>query len=124
MSSQLFYLGGAAFGPGYYSGDDGLAGLVEIRFDQTVSSSWLKAYQIYGFLDGGEVWNSGQEGQHLASAGIGVRVRLFDEVYAGLAYAVPVARSSETDEFRSSRLIFSLSSSLKVCPDRTHLSCF
>ena len=26
FSSQLFYLGGAAFGPGYYSGDNGIAG--------------------------------------------------------------------------------------------------
>jgi hemolysin activation/secretion protein len=44
FSSQLFYLGGAAFGPGYYSGDNGIAGSMELRFDQHLTSQWLHGY--------------------------------------------------------------------------------
>jgi hemolysin activation/secretion protein len=124
LSSQMFYLGGAAFGPGYFSGDNGLAGTVELRYDQPIQSSWMKAFQVYAFVDGGETWNRGEEMQYLGSVGIGVRVKLFDEVYASLAYAAPIGESTKTEEYRAGRVLFSLSTSLKLCPDRAQLRCF
>ena len=124
LSSQAFYLGSAAFGPGYYSGDNGIAGLLELRFDQSVESRWLKGYQLFTFVDAGQVWNVGDAKQSLRSAGAGVRFNIADELYAGISYAVPVSESSKTEEFRSSRILFSLSGSFRYCPDRAQLRCF
>ena len=59
LSSQTFYLGGATFGPGYYNADNGIAGLVELRFDRSTAGTLIKHYQLYAFTDGGEVWNAG-----------------------------------------------------------------
>jgi hemolysin activation/secretion protein len=123
MSSQLFYLGGAAFGPGYYSGDNGISGLFELRYDQSVQIAWIDSLQFYGFLDGGQTWNRGEKRESLASAGIGMRMRLFKDIYASVAYAVPIAQSSKLDEFSSSRILFSLSTSFKLCPDRGQVFC-
>ena len=106
FSSQLFYLGGAAFGPGYYSGDNGIAGSIELRFDQRVTGDWLHGYQLYSFLDAGQVWNRGDETQKLASIGVGVRFNLWDELYASIGYAVPISQSSKTEEFTSSGRLF------------------
>ena len=47
LSSQSFFLGGAGFGPGYYSGDNGVAGSLELRLTQTVGGKFLKSYQLY-----------------------------------------------------------------------------
>jgi hemolysin activation/secretion protein len=124
FSSQAFYLGGAAFGPGYYSGDNGIAGLLELRFDQVIQNRWVKGYQLYGFVDGGQVWNRNEDKQSLASVGAGLRVNFSDDWYAGIAYAVPVSASSKTEEYRASRILFSLSSAFKLCPDRAQMRCF
>ena len=47
--SQQFYLGGAAFGRGYgsaeISGDNGIAGSFELRFDQRLNYRYLSGYQ-------------------------------------------------------------------------------
>ena len=63
FTSQQFYLGGAAFGRGYgsaeISGDNGIAGSVELRFDQKLSYRYLTGYQLYGFVDAGTAWNDG-----------------------------------------------------------------
>ena len=57
------YLGGLAFGRGYgsaeISGDNGVAGTVELRFDQKSSYQDLNGYQLYGFVDAGLAWNDG-----------------------------------------------------------------
>lgn len=62
-ASQQFYLGGLAFGRGYgsaeISGDNGVAGTVELRFDQKSSYQDLNGYQLYGFVDAGLAWNDG-----------------------------------------------------------------
>lgn len=123
LSSQTFYLSGAAFGPGYYNADNGISGLVELRFDQSIASTLIKHYQLYAFADGGAVWNVGEPKQQLASAGAGVRLDFADEFHAGAAIAFPVNYSSRTDEFRDTRFLFSLSKSFKLCPERPRLQC-
>lgn len=124
LSAQTFYLGGAAFGPGYYNGDNGVAGLLELRFDQAVKSRWIKGYQLYSFVDGGEVWNRHDEKQSLASVGAGIRVNFVDDWYGSISYAIPVSVSSRTEEYRSGRILFALSSAFKFCPDRAQMRCF
>ena len=58
--SQQFYLGGAAFGRGYgaaeISGDNGVAGSLELRFDQKLNFNYWTGFQLYGFVDTGAVW--------------------------------------------------------------------
>ncbi|HEX5210966.1 MAG TPA: POTRA domain-containing protein [Pseudolabrys sp.] len=123
LSSQTFYLGGAAFGPGYYNADNGIAGLVELRFDQSVPSALITHYQLYAFSEGGEVWNLGEPMQQLVSVGAGVRLDFVNDFHAGMAVAFPVIYSSRTDEFRDARLLFSLSKSFKLCPERVRMQC-
>lgn len=96
FTSQQFYLGGAAFGRGYgaaeISGDNGLAGSLELRFDQKLNFHYWTGYQLYAFGDAGAVWNYGyrlSEGLSLTSAGAGVRFFLPDDFQADLGVALP-----------------------------------
>jgi len=130
LTSQQFYLGGAAFGRGYgsaeISGDNGLAGSLELRFDQSVNVAWMKGYQLYGFVDAGAVWNDGYrlaDGAALTSAGAGVRVFLSDDLQAGLAVAAPLSYRAPDNDRRTARLLFSLSSAFRLCPDNAALRC-
>jgi hemolysin activation/secretion protein len=126
LTSQQFYLGGAAYGPGYYSGDNGIAGSVELRFDQTLKHELLKGYQLYGFMDRGGVWNYGagtDDILSLSSVGAGVRFYLVDRLQAGVAIAAPVHYRTTADEVRDLRVLFSLSNSIKICPERAQMNC-
>src|SRR6201999_429050 len=63
FTSQQFYIGGLAYGRGYgaaeLSGDNGVAGSFELRFDQKPNWRYLSGYQLYAFIDNGLVWNDG-----------------------------------------------------------------
>ncbi len=124
--SQQFYLGGAAFGRGYgsaeTSGDNGMAGSFELRFDQKLNFRYLTGYQIYGFVDAGVAWNDGfsyTDGIALSSAGAGVRFFLGSDLQADLAVAFPLSYRAPDNSSRSARLLFSLSSAFRACP-QTH----
>ncbi len=128
--SQQFYLGGAAFGRGYgsaeISGDNGIAGSFELRFDQKLNYRYLSGYQLYSFVDSGAAWNAGYslgEGLSLTSAGGGVRLFLFDDLQADLGVAVPLSYRAPDNSSRSARLLFSLSSAFKLCPARPTTRC-
>jgi hemolysin activation/secretion protein len=130
FTSQQFYLGGAAFGRGYgsaeTSGDNGMAGTFELRFDQKLSFRYLTGYQIYGFVDAGVAWNDGfnyTDGIALTSAGAGVRFFLSSDLQADVAVAFPLGYRAPDNSARSARLLFSLSSAFKACPDRTQSRC-
>ena len=130
FTSQQFYLGGLAFGRGYgsaeISGDNGLAGTVEVRFDQQTSLKYLSGYQIYGFVDSGVAWNSGyrlNDGLSLTSVGGGVRFFITDGLQADLGVAVPLSYRAYDNETCDARVLFSLSSALKLCPVRTATRC-
>jgi hemolysin activation/secretion protein len=123
LTSQAYYLGGAAFGPGYVSGDNGFSGSVELRFDQTPQSTLVKGYQLYAFIDGGRVWDMDGEKLSLASAGAGVRMLLIEELTASFAVAFPVHYTFRTDEIGKARFLFSISNVFKVCPGRSGLHC-
>lgn len=128
--SQQFYLGGAAFGRGYgsaeISGDNGMAGLLELRFDQKLNLGYLTGYQLYGFVDAGTAWNAGysyNDGLALTSAGAGVRFFLGDDLRADIAVAAPLSYRAPDNTTRSARVLFSLSNSFRLCPERAQARC-
>jgi hemolysin activation/secretion protein len=130
FTSQQFYLGGLAFGRGYgsaeISGDNGIAGSLELRFDQSLSFRYLTGYQLYSFVDAGAAWNDGfayTDGLALTSAGAGVRLFLGGDLRADLAVAFPLSYRAPDNSSRSARLLFSLSNSFKLCPERGQGRC-
>ncbi|MBW5435309.1 ShlB/FhaC/HecB family hemolysin secretion/activation protein [Bradyrhizobium canariense] len=130
FSSQQFYLGGAAFGRGYgaaeISGDNGLAGSLELRFDQKLNFRYWTGYQLYAFGDAGAVWNYGyrlSDGLSLTSAGAGVRFFLPEDFQADLGVAVPLSYPAPDNERRSPRFVFTLSSALRLCSERGKGGC-
>jgi hemolysin activation/secretion protein len=123
--SQQFYLGGSAFGRGYgsaeISGDNGIAGSFEVRFDQKLNFRYLSGYQLYSFVDAGAAWNDGfsyNDGLALTSAGGGARFFLWNDLQADIGVAFPLSYRAPDNSTRSARLLFSLSSALKLCPER------
>jgi hemolysin activation/secretion protein len=130
FASQQFYLGGAAFGRGYgsaeVSGDNGIAGSFELRFDQKLNFRYLSGYQLYGFFDAGAVWNDGfgiGDGLALTSAGGGVRFVLSDDLRADIGVAFPLSYRAPSNESRSARLLFSVSNALKLCAEKGRAPC-
>jgi hemolysin activation/secretion protein len=130
LTSQQFYLGGAAFGRGYgsaqISGDNGIAGSLELRFDQSLNTAYLKGYQLYGFVDSGAAWNVGYnlaDGLSLTSVGAGVRFHLWGDLRADVGVAVPLSYRAPDNESRSARLLFSLSNAFRLCPDNVQMRC-
>jgi hemolysin activation/secretion protein len=130
LLSQQFYLGGAAFGRGYgsgeISGDNAMAGSLELRFDQTLNKSYLKGYQLYGFVDTGVAWNVGYrytDGLSLTSAGGGARLFLTEDLQAGVGVAFPLTYRAADNFNRNARLLFSLSSAFRLCPERARAFC-
>jgi hemolysin activation/secretion protein len=123
LTSQSYYLGGAAFGPGYVNGDNGFSGTVELRFDQTAQLPWLNGYQLYAFIDGGRVWDMDGDKLSLSSAGAGIRMLLRDEFIASFAVAMPVYYTFRTDEVAKARFLFAISNVLKWCPQRSGPAC-
>jgi hemolysin activation/secretion protein len=130
FTSQQFYLGGAAFGRGYgsaeISGDNGIAGSIELRFDQRLNWQYLSGYQLYGFVDSGAAWNDGfgiNDGLSLTSAGGGVRFFLWDGLQADIGGAVPLTYRAPDNPGRGARVLFSLTSALKLCPVRATTRC-
>ncbi|MBR0754181.1 ShlB/FhaC/HecB family hemolysin secretion/activation protein [Bradyrhizobium jicamae] len=128
--SQQFYLGGAAFGRGYgaaeISGDNGMAGSLELRFDQKTNLGYLTGYQLYGFVDSGVAWNDGYrytDGLSLTSVGGGVRFYLANDMQADIGAAVPLSYRAPDNYARDVRVLFSLTSALKLCPTRAATRC-
>jgi hemolysin activation/secretion protein len=100
---------------------------VELRFDQKLKDGFLKGYQLYGFIDGGAVWNHGDARDDvlsLSSAGAGVRFFLADELLADLTFAAPLKYHSPTSINHGLRFLFSLSKAFEFCPHRANMRCF
>lgn len=130
FTSQQFYLGGAAFGRGYgaaeISGDNGLAGSLELRFDQKLNFRYWSGYQLYAFGDAGAVWNDGyrlSDGLALTSAGVGLRFFLWDDLQADFGVGVPLSYRAPDNERRSPRFLLTLSSAFRLCPERGKANC-
>ena len=128
--SQQFYLGGLAFGRGYgtaeISGDNGVAGSLELRFDQKLNYKYWTGFQLYSFVDSGIVWWDGvrpTDGTALTSAGGGVRLFLGGDLQADLGVAVPLGYRAPDNWERHPRFLFTVSSALRTCPVRAATRC-
>ena len=128
--SQQFYIGGLAFGRGYgaaeISGDNGVAGSFELRFDQKLNYKYWTGFQLYSFVDSGLVWWDGvrpSDGTALTSAGGGVRLFLGGDLQADLGVAVPLGYRAPDNWERHPRFLFTVSSALRACPERAATRC-
>jgi hemolysin activation/secretion protein len=125
LVSQQFYIGDAAYGPAYYSGDNGIAGYAELRFDQTLPYNWVKGYQLYSFIDRAAVWSYGgfTPALSLSSTGAGVRFFFPNQFQAGLAFAVPLHNGTTPNNVNDVAFLFTLSSTFKLCPGEPQFHC-
>jgi hemolysin activation/secretion protein len=130
LVSQQFYLGGAAFGrafqSGWLAGDNGIAGSAELRYDYKPGHSFLQNIQLFGFVEGGAVRSYAAPRdivQSLSAAGGGVRVQLTDMVEAGVTLAAPLSFNGHGRGGRGATVLFSLSTVLKACPERSGWDC-
>jgi len=97
LSYEEFALGnltlGRSFDPGEISGDDGIAGTVELRLNRPeFRNDWVNDTQFFVFADGGKIWNQPgdlDEEEELNSVGGGVRVRVQDTYLGELTFAHP-----------------------------------
>lgn len=121
LSSEEFGIGGLHIGRGYdpseIVGDDGLAGKVEVQWNEPykIPSHYVDDYQLYSFYDAGVVWNkdattSAGKRDSLTSVGLGVRAQLFNEsTDAGVAVAFPLTRDVATEESKHPEYYFNIS---------------
>lgn len=116
LSAEEFGLGGATFGRAYeygtLTGDNGLAGSVELQFTPDYELPLMSNLMLYGFYDVGAVWNRhtsrNLQRLSLASAGGGVRLKLFDNISASVEAAQPLTRDTSHGGDRSTQFFFSL----------------
>jgi hemolysin activation/secretion protein len=129
LASEEFYLGGPLFGRAFrggdVSGDAGVAGFAEVRFDQSWEGVFVKGYQVYAFVDTGAVWDRGIGDDHvsLSSFGGGLRVLLQDGLRVGFEVAVPLGDYAVSSNDGEPKVFFSLSKSFKNCSDELVLFC-
>jgi hemolysin activation/secretion protein len=120
FTSQQFYLGGAVFGRGYgaaeISGDNGLAGSLELRYDHKLIYPYWSGLQLYGFVDAGAVWNYDYnltDGLVLTSVGAGARFFFCEDITADIGVAFPLSYRSPDNPARDARLLVTISSTFK-----------
>jgi hemolysin activation/secretion protein len=100
LADEEFELGGSAFGRGYdfaeVSGDSGIGGSAELRYTWATPATWLERLQLFGFFDGGRVWDREPvTGDTLTSAGAGLRLFPLAALFFELAVAKPLSPGSE-----------------------------
>lgn len=114
LSSEEFALGGTRFGRAYdpadISGNQGVAGAIELQYDAPLKTAFLKSVQLYGYYDLGAVWGTGFTRLSMASAGGGLRFSLPRAVEGGIEVTKPLTRSASPGEEtgHDPRIFFSL----------------
>lgn len=116
LSSEQFGYGGQQFGRAYdYSeitGDDGIAGAVELRYT-SVPLFLNVSSQPFIFYDIGKVWNDGSvEDPSGSSAGFGVRFAHDDNLSGSVTVAKPLTKQEDAPDSgnsKAARIFFSLS---------------
>ncbi len=112
LSSEEFGVGGINIGRGYdpseIVGDDGIAGKVELQWNEPREFSAIDHYQIYTFFDIGRVWNhdgtsTNDKRESVSSTGLGVRADITKSTQAGVAVAFPLTREVDAREDRDPR---------------------
>ncbi len=128
LASEEFYLG-SAFGRGYWgaeiSGDNGVGGSIELRYDQTLKYDFLKGYQVYGYVDDTVAWNfhSGGDVLALALVGAGVRFYLPYDLQLGVEASYPLDYRVPFEQPRDPRGFFYVTKTFKLCPGSALMRC-
>ena len=116
----FYIIGGIGIGRGYdpseIVGDDGVAGKLELQWNQPYPVDFLEDYQLFGFYDIGRVWNSketisAQKSDSLASTGFGVRADFPQDTKAGIAFAFPMTKDVDTRGDQQPRVYLNLNKS-------------
>ncbi len=116
-SSEEFGVGGFGLGRGYdpseVIGDQGIAGKLELQWNQPRAVSYLEDYQLFSFYDIGKIWNKdsttrADKTNSIASAGAGARLDITNSTQAGMAVAFPLTRDVQTRNNRHPRFYFSV----------------
>ncbi len=118
LASEEFTVGGPTFGRAYdtgeISGDEGYAGVAELRYGGPVTDNrFIQSYQAYTFVDYGKITNQntviGESSQaSLTSEGLGVRFNLMQDLSGYVEADRPVTRAPVAEGDKDSRLFFSL----------------
>lgn len=117
-SSEEFGVGGVSYGRAYdpseIVGDDGIAGKIEVQWNQPAKLSVLDNYQLFGFYDAGVVWDKDATSiklkrEELTSAGFGVRADFTSATQAGAFIAWPLNRDIETQRDDDPRVYMNVS---------------
>ena len=94
LVGEQFAFGGSQIGRGYdagaLTGDHGLGGAFELRYDKRLNMSVIQALQPYAFFDAARIWNvqtSAPARQSISSAGGGLRAWLAYNLFADLEVA-------------------------------------
>lgn len=110
LASEEMGIGGPRYGRGFdwyeRSGENGLAGSVEMQYDFGQIANGIPNVQLYAFADGAGVRNLGDGGGggRLASAGGGTRIRLGDGIRVEAEAGVPLNQDRFDSGDRSPRL--------------------
>jgi len=127
LTSEQFTFGGAQYGQAYdpaeLSGDKGIAGKAELRYNAVPGFAYLNNIQYFAFYDVGKITNiepqavNGLE-QHTsaASLGGGMRINFGPYLYGVGELAKPLTRDVATLNNRKVRAFFSLTLTGKMKP--------
>jgi hemolysin activation/secretion protein len=117
LIGESFTLGGTQFLRGYdfaqRVGDQGAAGLAEVRYDWPKALGAVRGVQLYAFADGGTVSNlqGGLGGGTLASSGAGFRTDITRDLDLDFEVAVPLTEDRYDTGDNSPRLNLRISQS-------------
>lgn len=121
LASEQFSLGGDMFNRGFdpseVTGDSGIAGRIEPRFNIADKLSILSNLQMFGFVEGGEIWQAQSltgvpDSQSLASTGAGLRFVAANRLNVELEWARPLNTNALATSNQASRFLFSVGISL------------
>ncbi|CAD5108943.1 ShlB/FhaC/HecB family hemolysin secretion/activation protein [Zestomonas carbonaria] len=106
LSPEQFGVGGSHFGRGYdpseITGDNGVAGKVELQYNRLHSvNDYQVPTQYYGYWDIGKVWNEQPRyvgSESLASAGFGAHLQVARDMFVSPEVAFPLTRSVSAEE--------------------------
>lgn len=114
-SSETFAYGGVPFGYGYdqseFTGDRGIAGLAELRYQTWTIPSYKLYSHVFGYFDIGYVWdinNVQPTSQYGASTGLGTRMNLMRHVNFDFIIGVPLKSSTIEGTPNFVRILFNL----------------
>lgn len=117
LVAEQFSFGGSQYGKAYdpseFTGDHGVAGKLELRYDQALSSRVFNHLQYFGFYDVGKVWNVNSEtlaAQQTSGASFGAGIRTqFNKYISGYAeWAQPLTAPASAYQTKQPRVFFGI----------------